>query len=447
MSSSAVSSATYLVQLVVQDVKPFRGRHVLDLRTPKGKPAPWTLILGENGVGKTSLLECIAATVPRRNVDESGGRRRTFLEAAGVVDGTMIDKLARHGNVEVEIRATYAKNERLAASDRRARTFDVGVHYTRSASAESFDPIEADESRVEEPLVLSYSAGRRMGAGNLEGRSTADAPGLFSEQRDLVDAEELILQLDYAALKRPTQIARRQRDTFLDMLASMLPDVGSRKNFVIRGPSPIGRRQKSGVFVKVPYGEVHIRQLSFGYQTMLGWLADMAWRLFSHYPNSRNPMNEPAIVLVDEVDLHLHPRWQRELPQLLAKHFPAVQFIATAHSPLMAQASINCNLAVVQQTDDTVRIINEPDVVENWRIDQVVTSDLFGLVPWSPDVQAKLAEQGRLAMKSKLTAADKSKLKKLERYAMTLPTGVPRDLENAMDIIRRAADALQRPQA
>ncbi len=94
MSSSTLPSATYLVQLVVQDVKPFRGRHVLDLRTPKGKPARWTLILGENGVGKTSLLECIAASVPRRNVDESGGKRRTFLEAVGVVDEIMVDKLA-----------------------------------------------------------------------------------------------------------------------------------------------------------------------------------------------------------------------------------------------------------------------------------------------------------------------------------------------------------------
>lgn len=204
MSSLTLPSATYLVQLVVQDVKPFRGRHVLDLRTTKGKPARWTLILGENGVGKTSLLECVAATVPHRNVDDSGGKRRTFLEAVGVIDDIVIDKLARHGNVEVEIRATYAKNERLEGSERRARTFDVGIHFSRSASGESFNPIEANESRVEEPLVISYSAGRKMGVGNLEDRSTADAPGLFSEGGELVDADELILQLDYAALKRRT---------------------------------------------------------------------------------------------------------------------------------------------------------------------------------------------------------------------------------------------------
>lgn len=440
-------SATYLVQLVVQNVKPFRGRHVLDLRTPKGKPARWTLILGENGVGKTSLLECMAATVPRLNVDDSTGERRTFLEAAGVIDDVMIEKLARHGNVEVEIRATYAKNDRLDASGRKAKTFDVGFRFSRSPDGEVFEPITADESRVDEPLVLSYSAGRRMGVGNLDGRSTVDAPGLFSEERDLVDAEELILQLDYAALKRGTKVAARQRDTFLDMLASMLPNVGSRQNFSIYGPTPIGRRHKSGVFVKVPYGEVHLRQLSFGYQTMLGWLADMAWRLFSHYPNSPNPMREPAIVLVDEVDLHLHPRWQRELPQLLATHFPAVQFIATAHSPLMAQASMDQNLAVVQPKDDTVEIVNEPGVVENWRIDQVVASSLFGMGPWSPQVEALLEEQGRLANKTKPTAAEKSRLKKLEQSSMALPTGLPPALDSAVDIIRRAAAALQGPQA
>ncbi len=260
-----------------------------------------------------------------------------------------------------------------------------------------------------------------------------------------MDAEELIQQLDYAAVKRGTTRATQQRDTFLEMLAGLLPDVGSAKNFNIYGPSPIGRHGKSGVHVRVPYGEVPLRQLSFGYQTMTAWLADIAWQLFRHYPDSAHPLAEPAIVLVDEIDLHLHPRWQRELQKLLVAHFPAVQFVATAHSPLMAQAAMGLNLAVVLRDGDTACIHNDPSVIDNWRIDQVVTSELFGLTPWSPDVQSKLDEQGELTQKSRRTARDNRRLEELERFARALPTGLPPALEQAMDIILRAASTIGRP--
>ena len=61
-------------------------------------------------------------------------------------------------------------------------------------------------------------------------------------------------------------------------------------------------------------------------------------RLFEHYPESPDPLSEPGIVLIDNIDLHLHPSWQRHVMENLTACFPGVQFIATAHSPLIAQA-------------------------------------------------------------------------------------------------------------
>ena len=177
---------------------------------------------------------------------------------------------------------------------------------------------------------------------------------------------------------------------------------------------------------------------------MTAWLADIAWRLFRKYPDSAHPLGEPAIVLVDEIDLHLHPRWQRELQKLLAEHFPAVQFIATAHSPLMAQAAMGLNLAVVLRDGDSACIHNDPSVVNNWRIDQVLTSELFGLAPWSPDVQVQLDEQAQLVQKRRRTASENRRLKQLEVFAGALPTGLPPALDEAMDIIQRAASVLNR---
>ncbi len=68
-----------------------------------------------------------------------------------------------------------------------------------------------------------------------------------------------------------------------------------------------------------PYGEIPFNDLSFGYQTTAAWLADIAYRLLRQYPDSNNPLLMPAIVLVDEIDLHLHPNWQRQLRDKLAR--------------------------------------------------------------------------------------------------------------------------------
>ena len=380
--------ATYLTKLVVQNAKSFKGRHELDLCGPDGQPSRWTLILGENGVGKTTLLQCIAATAPHKNAEsKSGGteaKKEFVLEAIGVIDDSVVKLLARDSNSEFAILSTYAMNTHLAGQPNvrpnvKPETFNVGIKFSSARKREPFKAINAEYAVGAEPLVLSYGAGRKMGTGNLDVEPPdAEAGALFSDERELVDAEELIQQLDYSAVKRRTKLASQQRDTFLAMLARLLPDVESAGNFVMYGPSPIGRQGKSGVHVRVPYGEVPLRQLSFGYQTMTAWLADIAWKLFRHYPDSANPLGEPAIVLVDEIDLHLHPRWQREIQKLLAEHFPAVQFVATAHSPLMAQAAMGLNLAVVQRDGDTACIHNDPSVIDNWRIDQVVTSDQIG---------------------------------------------------------------------
>ena len=89
------------------------------------------------------------------------------------------------------------------------------------------------------------------------------------------------------------------------------------------------------VQAKTPYGFVPLRQLSLGYQTTTAWILISRREMFVRYPDSKRPLEENAVVLVDEIDLHLHPRWQRKLFRQLETHFPNVQFVVTAHGPLV----------------------------------------------------------------------------------------------------------------
>jgi predicted ATP-binding protein involved in virulence len=469
---TAVSKhATYVVELNLANVKSFAGEHILNLRDSEGGPARWTLILGENGVGKTTLLECITQLTPVFNSDDqqSSSDPKMFVEPRmAQAENTVFENLARNGDVECAVKATFAIAVRLNKNTASPKIVETSALFSRKlGKTENIDAsswpskprgwpkaergVKQSEwtsfSKFEEPLILAYGAGRHMGVDNVDFSKAPHATdSLLKGAGELFDAEELLKQIDYASTSRGTgaKRAKRQKKIFLEMIASLLPEVGDAANIRIYRPGPLGTKEKSGAYVTTLDGEVRLRQLSYGYQTMIAWLVDIGWRLFQRYHESANPLYEPAIVLVDEIDLHLHPRWQRQLRDNLTKHFPNVQFIATAHSPLMAQAFLDANLAVVMREGDHSVIENDPTVVANWRVDQIVTSDLFGLKSfWPPNVEALFEEQQRLVAKKRKTPKEKASLRKIEEAMVNLPTESNPDDEEAMRIVREASAALR----
>jgi predicted ATP-binding protein involved in virulence len=119
--------------------------------------------------------------------------------------------------------------------------------------------------------------------------------------------------------------------------------------------------------------------LGYGYQTTIAWVVDLAKRLFDRYPNSQNPLTESAIVLVDEIDLHLHPEWQRKIIEFLTHQFPNTQFIVTSHSPLVVQSANKINLVLLKKKGNQVTI-SRPQFTtyQGWRVDEIL-DELMGL--------------------------------------------------------------------
>src|ERR1700688_4881868 len=108
--------AAVLMQLALQNVKSFKGPHTLDLTDEDGRPARWTLILGDNGVGKTTLLECLAHLAPVFNSTDVPGREdpEVFVEPrVAAAPNSVIDNLGRNGDIEFKIEATFAVDSRL----------------------------------------------------------------------------------------------------------------------------------------------------------------------------------------------------------------------------------------------------------------------------------------------------------------------------------------------
>lgn len=158
---------------------------------------------------------------------------------------------------------------------------------------------------------------------------------------------------------------------------------------------------------------VRLRDMSLGYQTLVVWLTDFASKLFIRYPDSPNPLEEPAIVLIDEIDLHLHPEWQRKLIGFLSGIFKNTQFIATAHSPLVVQAAgdEDANIVLLRRVGDQTVVVTDVEDVRGWRVDQILTSELFGQeTARSLETETMLKRRAELLSQSRLTAVHKKEL-------------------------------------
>ena len=269
-----------------------------------------------------------------------------------------------------------------------------------------------------------------------------DRVGIFlDDDVALRNPENWLLKADYNArlhgpeAERFATFAERVRDA----LSSILPEVAEVQ---IRAAEEPGGSPR--VEARTPDGWVPLRRLGFGYQSQIAWLVDFASRMFERYPDSPDPLAEPAVVLVDELDLHMHPRWQRQIIGYLTDRCPNTQFIVTAHSPLVVQAAAGANIVLLRRQGDHVVIDNNPEVLENWRVDQILTSELFGLESARPpQIEAPLNERRDLLAKPKLTSRDRARLAELEAQIGDLPAGESAEDRRTMELIRRAAEKLQ----
>ncbi|MFZ2725880.1 MAG: AAA family ATPase [Methylococcaceae bacterium] len=346
--------SAYFGSLTIENVKCFKGIHEINL-SDADKPAMWTVILGDNNTGKTTLLKCLADLEPVKKTNEK------YDYIPKIASRNLSNNTFSYLNsCKWIINNTISEIWRFTISYHQS---DLSVTVNSSLSYKV----------IGNAIIYGYGTSRRMSHTSLSETENQDnAETLFNNNATLINTKEWLLQTYFAEKLGKPNAAKTLIKIKQVLTSGILPDV---QDFRFDTTANF----QGFVEFKTDYGWVKLRDLGYGYQVTLAWIVDLAKKLFERYPNSENPLHEPAIVLIDEIDLHLHPQWQRKIISFLSQQFPKTQFIATTHSPLIVQSAENINLVLLEKQDDHV-IIKQPDLknYRGWTVDEIL-SELMGL--------------------------------------------------------------------
>ena len=144
----------------------------------------------------------------------------------------------------------------------------------------------------------------------------------------------------------------------------------------------VGDQNDAGEYLFTRGGtRVAFQSLSDGYRAFMGWVSDLLYHVCFGSPSGKKLVESQGIVLVDEIDLHLHPKWQMEVIPVVAKAFPKMQFVFTSHSPLVASSLEWMNIITLKTSERTNRTTARrlTQSIHGLDADQMLLTDLFGL--------------------------------------------------------------------
>jgi energy-coupling factor transporter ATP-binding protein EcfA2 len=433
----------YFHSISVENLRCFGPKQTLNLfdKNDPNRPAQWTVLLGDNGVGKTTLLQALVMMAPVEQLRDIK-TYPPYVAKFGVPFSSIHKNLFHPVWMDVH----YLVGSKLSKESEGFSKFDQSIVLNID---KEYTCDRGDEQTIG-LLVYGYGGKRRFGEHTLGGEKTPKPfDNLINDDVALLNAEEWLLRMDYALksenVPQVWEYIRKQQAQIEEVLSNVLPEIS---NIQYAHP-PVEEVLRKGhrVEFETPYGWVPLSDLSLGYKSMIAWIVDFSARMFERYNDSDDPLSEPAVVLVDEFDLHLHPKWQRKLMKFLSERFVNTQFIVTAHSPLIVLAAdeVNANIAVLKRVDDHVVIEKGPDSVRGWSVDQLMSSSLFPDVDsgWSLEVEELLKKRRKILAKSKLSKKDRTELDKLEEEIGYIPVGQSENDIEAMEIIQRIAEKMK----
>ena len=337
----------------------------------------WLLLLGDNGIGKSTILQALAlALAGKKQLDKLDLDVTDFLRR-GKLKGFVKIESYEHDNV---IELNFNKKG-FTTKLTEAPTFIMGYGSTRLLPKNNVQP-----DKDKEPFL--------------------NIRNLFDYSVSLIDPEKWLSSVD------KKEFDDRVAPAFFDVLALK----GDDKVSLIDGK----------IVIKQYGNDSELEDNSDGYKTVVALVADMMHSLST---DSANYHNSYGIVLLDEIGNHLHPRWRMKIVSALRRAFPRLQFIVTTHEPLCVRGLAHGEVVVmVRDEKQNIRSLDSSVLPDHslMRVEQLLTSDLFGLINvLDEETEKSYEEYFKLLSKKEenKTEEDKASLKNLSEQLNKTPLG------------------------
>lgn len=428
----------YIDSIVLTNIRGFSEVN-FNFNRGNDKYAGWTVFVGNNGSGKSTFLKAVAialtgtdtarALEPNYNRWIKEGRKGKSIIQLEIFRCEDDDYFSGQGKTTLQATFPARIDVRKSAKGtvlQETTPEHVQQNYStpnRSIwSADAFGWFSCGYGPFRRVFGASPEAMRQMVAPTTERFVT-----MFQEAASLAEVDQWLRALSHKALEKK-QSEKLQLDLLLEFLRSdLLPNEIS-----VDGVDSDGLWLKDRNGVRLSWAE-----MSDGYRSALALLADIIRHLISNYgidglvghkADGTIFVKRSGVVLIDEVDAHLHPEWQRNIGSWLKKHFPNIQFLVTTHSPLICQAADTNGIFVLPApgSDEEARALTEEEYhkVIASRPDTILLGPAFGLQNTrSPEVVESRRQWAQLQAKKRagatLTAAEKKKEKQLALFVRT----------------------------
>lgn len=433
----------YLRHLHVQNVKLLRDVDI-DFVDVHGNPRMWTIFVGENRLCKTTLLQTIAAAASGRDkathiatdvIESWPDLRRSRPNGTGAknVTGTKIDIEATFGFREGHARGAASwlppsreppiLHSRITLDPERS-VFDGGSFFENAPDAARDPLMDARRENLPGAFVAGYGASRLLrNVGSIDTQRRSDPS--VDRLRPLFGAD--LIGTSFVELLRE-DLARGFTKILQEVFVEggLLPTVTALE---LRGRGGITKTSHlidsqrfemdvlgdDGKRIRVP-----ATWLSQGYQSIIAWLADVVGQILLEAGELVPAAEMEGVVLVDEIDLHLHPTWQVHLIPALKKVFPRLQFIATTHSPMVLPALTADEVYLLSRDEAGSVVASRADHSPALLTGSEILESFFAIRTLYPnDLGDKANEYGRLANDPLRTTDEDQRMRALRQELAT----------------------------
>ena len=400
----------------------YRGIRDLSLDLDKNL----TVFFGENGSGKSTVIDCIAIMLSWlvNRLRYSSGTSGNPITEKNIANGNafaliFLSCCHQEKNIEWQLFKARKSSSDISLFSRKklkdphnATNLDNLSEFTKSLQAKIFEA----EERLNLPIFVYYPVGRAV----------LDIPLRIREKNSFKLFAAYDRSLDGGANFRTFFEWFREREDLENENRKYVDLPSKPEDFCFPDPQLEAVRNALKVFlpeftdltvrrsplrmeIKKNGKKFIIDQLSDGEKCLIAMIGDLARRMAIANPVRENPLYGDGVVLIDEIDLHLHPKWQRMVVSRLVEVFPNCQFIISTHSPHVITHVHPDNLYVLKQTK-TGAIAERPSESYGKTVDRVL-EDLMGLATTRPDKVTKslndlyeLISLGQLAQAKQLLA-------------------------------------------